>query len=52
MSIPTVIKRLLIATGRARYVARGLQPGTRPHTLITPDPDELRAVLGVSQGQQ
>ncbi len=35
--------------GRARYVARGVHPGTRPHTLITPDPAELRAVLSLSQ---
>jgi len=29
-----------------RYVACRLQPGTRPHTLITSDLCELRAELG------
>ena len=31
--------------GRRRYVARRLAPGTRPHTVITPDPGELRSAL-------
>lgn len=30
------------------YIARGLHPGTRPHTLVTPDPAELRAVLSIA----
>jgi hypothetical protein len=29
-----------------RYIARSLQPGTGPHTLITSDLGELRAELG------
>jgi hypothetical protein len=35
------------AFGRARYVARG----RHPHTLVTSDPDELRAVLSAGQGR-
>jgi hypothetical protein len=31
--------------GRRRYVARRLAPGTRPHTVVTTDPGELRAAL-------
>jgi len=31
--------------GRPRYVARRLTLGTRPHTVITADPAELRAAL-------
>jgi hypothetical protein len=34
-----------ITLGRARYNARSLHPGTHPHTVITPDPGELRAAL-------
>ena len=36
--------------GQSRYIARRLRPGTRPHTLITPDLRELRTELsaGVS----
>lgn len=34
-----------ITWGRARFVARSLHPGTHPHTVITPDPGELRAAL-------
>jgi hypothetical protein len=30
---------------RRRYVARRLAPGTHPHTVVTPDPAELRAAL-------
>jgi hypothetical protein len=31
---------------RARYVAGRLDPDAHPHTVITPDPDEVRATLG------
>ncbi len=31
--------------GRRRYIACRLAPGTRPHTVITADPGELRAAL-------
>jgi hypothetical protein len=34
-----------ITYGRARYIARSRDPGVGPHTVITPDPDELRAAL-------
>jgi cytosine/adenosine deaminase-related metal-dependent hydrolase len=30
---------------RARYVAQRLHPGLHPHTVVTADPEELRAVL-------
>jgi cytosine/adenosine deaminase-related metal-dependent hydrolase len=30
---------------RARYVAQRLHPGLHPHTVVTADADELRAVL-------
>ncbi len=30
---------------RARYVARRLNPDTHPHTVVTPDPDEVRVAL-------
>jgi hypothetical protein len=30
---------------RRRYIARRLAPRTRPHTVVTPDPDELRTAL-------
>lgn len=30
---------------RVRYIARSMHPGTGPHTAVTADPDELRAVL-------
>jgi len=36
------------AYGRYRFVARRLHPGTRPHTVITSDPAELRAALAVA----
>jgi len=36
------------ACGRYRFVARRLHPGTRPHTVITSDPAELRAALAVA----
>jgi hypothetical protein len=29
----------------ARYVSRRRRPGVHPHTVITPDPSELRAIL-------
>jgi hypothetical protein len=29
----------------ARYVSRRLRPGVHPHTVVTPDPSELRAIL-------
>lgn len=31
--------------GRRRFVARRQNPGPGPHTVITSDPDELRAAL-------
>ena len=31
---------------RIRYIARRLSPGAGPHTVVTADKDELRAVLG------
>jgi hypothetical protein len=31
--------------GQSRYIARRLRPGTRPHTLVTPDLRELRTEL-------
>ncbi len=34
-----------IVPGRRRYVARSQYVGLNPHTVITDDPDELRAVL-------
>jgi hypothetical protein len=34
---------------RTRYIARRLDPGTRPHTVVTPDLDELRAALSGDQ---
>jgi hypothetical protein len=30
---------------RTRYIARSLHRGSRPHTVVTPDLDELRAEL-------
>jgi len=36
------------AYGRYRFVARRLHPRTRPHTVITSDPAELRAALAVA----
>lgn len=36
---------------RTRYVARSLHPGTRPHTIVTADPRELWAELGVTPRQ-
>jgi hypothetical protein len=37
------------ANGEYRFVARRLHPGTRPHTVITRDPAELRAALAPPQ---
>jgi CHAT domain-containing protein len=37
-----------ITGDRIRYVARRRQPGTQPHTVVTSDPRELRAVLADS----
>jgi hypothetical protein len=34
-----------ITWGSARYVARSLQLDTRPHTVVTADPGEMRAAL-------
>ena len=31
--------------GRVRYVARSQREGVQPHTVITPDLEELRAAL-------
>jgi hypothetical protein len=38
--------------GRRRYIARRVQPGPGPHTLITGDLAELRAELKPRPGQQ
>ena len=32
-------------SSRPRYIARSLQPGTHPHTLVTSDLGELRTEL-------
>ena len=37
-----------LAVDRRRYVARRIQPGPGPHTLITSDLNELRAELDSS----
>jgi hypothetical protein len=34
---------------RIRYIARSLQPGLNPHTVVTDDPGELRAALEPSR---
>jgi hypothetical protein len=34
-----------------RYIARRLHPGVHPHTLVSPDPDEIRAELSASSSQ-
>jgi hypothetical protein len=34
-----------VICNRARYNARRLHRGTHPHTVVTTDPDELRAAL-------
>ena len=38
--------------GRCHYIARSLHPGTHPHTVVTGDPDELRATLTHEDGQR
>lgn len=35
-----------------RFVARRQHPGTGPHTVMTSDPDELRAVLAAPGRQE
>jgi len=35
--------------GRARYIARSLEHGLHPHTVITDDLDEMQAALEPSQ---
>jgi hypothetical protein len=40
-----------ISGNRTRYIARSLQPGARPHTLVTADPRELRAALNIDESQ-
>jgi hypothetical protein len=40
-----------ISCDRTRYIARSLQPGTRPHTIVTADPRELRAALNIGVPQ-
>ena len=40
-----------ISCDRTRYIARSLQPGTRPHTIVTADPRELRAALDIGVAQ-
>jgi hypothetical protein len=44
MRLPLLISREL-AVGQVRYVACRLHPGTHPHTVMTADPDKLRAAL-------
>jgi hypothetical protein len=39
-----------IVCGRARYVARSRHAAARPHTLVTADPEELRAGLSARPG--
>jgi hypothetical protein len=34
-----------LVVGQVRYVACRLHPGTHPHTVISTDPDKLRAAL-------
>jgi hypothetical protein len=38
-----------LAVGRVSYVACRLAPGTHPHTVVTADPDKLRAALKSGQ---
>jgi hypothetical protein len=35
--------------GQVHYTACGLHPGTHPHTVVTADPDKLRAALRAGQ---
>jgi len=34
-----------IIPGRTSYIARSTQPAAHPHTVVTPDLDELHAAL-------
>jgi hypothetical protein len=34
-----------------KYIARRLHPDIHPHTLVTPDPGEIRAELSASPSQ-
>jgi hypothetical protein len=45
------IEREVTADGRTHYIARSLLPNVHPHTVVSEDPDELRAMLteGTSQ---
>jgi hypothetical protein len=36
----------------ARYVSRRLRTGVHPHTVVTPDPSELRAILAAAERLQ
>jgi hypothetical protein len=36
---------------RARYVAQRLNQDTHPHTVVTPDLDEVRATLSAGVGR-
>lgn len=38
-----------ILPGRTRYIARRLQPGPGPHTVVTPDLHELAAALATAR---
>ena len=35
---------------RTRYVSRSRTPGLNPHTVVTDDPAELRAILAAATG--
>jgi hypothetical protein len=36
----------------ARYVSRRVRSGVHPHTVVTPDPSELRAILTAAERLQ
>jgi hypothetical protein len=38
-----------LAVGRVRYVACRLHPGTHPHTVMSADPEKIRAALTAGQ---
>jgi hypothetical protein len=38
-----------LAVGRVRYVACRLRPGTHPHTVMSADPEKIRAALTAGQ---
>ena len=38
-----------LMVGQVQYLACRLQPGTHPHTVITPDPGKLRDALEAGQ---